>query len=99
MTIVQRFCPNGHGAYDRSLGRCPQCPAVRAAGPARAAQHAFRQALLAVSDGRCAYTDANGNRCSTTTGLQAAHATAYSLDGNYASGCLLCPTHHRAVDR
>lgn len=80
---------------------CPLCPPKRGRdSAARAAQRRFRGQLLAASDGQCAYTDADGNRCSITEGLEAAHiGEAYADGAGFASGALLCPTHHRYLDR
>jgi hypothetical protein len=100
--MVLRWCNRpGHGSYPRELGRCPACPPKRGRDTrARAAQRQFRTALLAASDGRCCYVDANGIRCDVTTGLQAAHVgEAYSATGGFEAGAMLCPRHHRMLDR
>jgi len=80
--------------------RCPQCPPKRGLdSAARATQRAFRNALLAQSDGRCAYSDTDGVRCAETIGLQAAHIGGRYADGApYGPGTLLCPEHHRLLD-
>lgn len=95
---VMRYCAR-HGRFPRALGRCPACPPKRGTDTtARSAQRQFRADLIAQSDGRCGFTDANGVRCTVTRGLQAAHATGYAIDGNYASGAMLCSRHHRILD-
>jgi predicted restriction endonuclease len=79
--------------------RCPCRPPKRGIDPAaRKAQAEFRAALLAASDGRCAFSDANG-RCTRTENLEAAHAGCYSTDGNFTAGAMLCALHHRMFDR
>jgi len=93
-----RICPTHRVRYLKGSS-CPQCPPKRGRdSDARAAQRRFRTALLVASDGRCAYSDADGVRCPVTDGLQAAHIDPYAADGNFAAGAMLCPTHHVLLD-
>ena len=82
--------------------RCPHPEHPRKRGidtQARAAQAQFRKTLLAAGDGRCAYSDANGERCTETVGLEAAHVGhCYADTGAYGAGALLCREHHRLLD-
>ena len=99
---VARICPGDatHGAHRFTGQRCPLKPAKRGTDTAaRKAQAEFRAALLAASDGRCTFHDADGNRCTETQNLEAAHASAYTLDGNFTTGAMLCPAHHLLFDQ
>jgi hypothetical protein len=98
---IARICAGdaSHGPHRYTERRCPLKPAKRGSDTAaRKAQAEFRAALLAASDGRCAFSDANG-RCARTENLEAAHAGCYSTDGNFTAGAMLCALHHRMFDR
>lgn len=91
MTIYRycRRCKSQHAER-----HCPTCPPKRGRDTAaRAAQRDFRNALLAASDGHCAYVG-----CGEMKGLVAAHLAPYAADGNFTHGAMLCPVHHRLLD-
>ena len=95
---VVRICRHCRTRF--SAPRCPCRPPRRGSDTAaRKAQAAFRAALLAESDGQCAYVGPDNVRCPVTEGLQAAHATPYATDGNFGAGAMCCPAHNRALDR
>jgi hypothetical protein len=96
-----KVCGKGHPPVRFSLpGVCPVCPRKRGLdSAARGAQRGFRNALVAASDGRCAYSDADGERCPVTTGLEAAHiGDRYADTGAYGLGALVCAEHHLLLD-
>lgn len=94
--MIHRICRRHHVRYTGD--RCPLCPPRRGLNShARAVQRAFRERLLTEQDERCAFHGPDG-RCPVTTNLQAAHAVPY-IEGGPAEGALLCPVHHRLVDR
>jgi hypothetical protein len=95
--MIVRICRHCRTRF--SGQRCPCRPPKRGVDTAaRKAQHNFRAALLAASDGRCSYTDPSGARCAETENLAAAHASPYAADGNMAAGGLLCSAHHTLID-
>jgi hypothetical protein len=97
---VQKWCQRCSSRHPRGT-RCPMLPPNRGSvSTARAAQRRFRNALVAESDGQCAFTDTTtGERCTVTVGLQAAHASRYVDDGRFDQGSLLCSVHHARLDR
>lgn len=97
---LMRVCLTHRTRYLANL-RCPLCPPKRGRNSAaRSQQRAFRTALLAQGDGQCAYRDADGARCPATEGLEAAHVgERYADTGDFNAGALLCPAHHRLLDR
>jgi predicted restriction endonuclease len=92
-----RWCETCGTRHVRAFG-CPARPVKRGSGPARERQRAFRKRTLEAAGNRCQFIDSDGNRCTATIGLEAAHLQRYADDGNFAGGAALCPLHHRMVD-
>lgn len=96
--MILKLCTT-HGVRHRLGTRCPQCPPKRGRDTAaRRLQGEFRKAVVSAAGGMCQFHDANGVQCSSIEGLQAAHFSRYSSDGNFGVGTLLCKAHHHLVD-
>lgn len=92
---VYLICAAHRVRYARG-SRCPACPPKRGKNPTE--QQRARKAALVRDGGRCTFVGVDGVRCPATTGLEAAHITPYSEDGNHVV-TMLCAKHHLALDR
>jgi predicted restriction endonuclease len=103
---VKRTCPRCARAIPfatvcESCGWRPHARGVRRATNAhRAAQAAFRRAVLDRAGHRCEAT-VDGHRCPATTGLEAHHLTPVAAGGTYTpdNGVALCRAHHLTAGR